>query len=206
MSNAMDKIINSALDAVEEHVVQRLEDTGLVVFDDDDDTSKRTTLKGRNVVQKLKLMREEKKLRKETKEKKRKEKEETKAERKREDKASDAKLMEIVKKAQQQQQRETSDANDTTKEKDAVLVKALLKEVQRLRERVKTSYEEEENEGFESTSAGALVSQALEFFALAASSRPGLPSSSLPDVLAACLVAMRAPRAARAAWAARCWT
>ena len=146
MSNAMDKIINSALDAVEEHVVQRLEDTGLVVFDDDDDTSKRTTLKGRNVVQKLKLMREEKKLRKETKEKKRKEKEETKAERKREDKASDAKLMEIVKKAQQQQ-RETSDANDTTKEKDAVLVKALLKEVQRLRERVKTSYEEEENEG-----------------------------------------------------------
>ena len=90
MSNAMDKIINSALDAVEEHVVQRLEDTGLVVFDDDDDSSKRTTLKGRNVVQKLKLMREEKKLRKETKEKKRKEKEETKAERKREDKASDA--------------------------------------------------------------------------------------------------------------------
>lgn len=62
MSNAMDKIINSALDAVEEHVVQRLEDTGLVVFDDDDDdASKRTTLKGRNVVQKLKLMREEKK-------------------------------------------------------------------------------------------------------------------------------------------------
>ena len=148
MSNAMDKIINSALDAVEEHVVQRLEDTGLVVFDDDDDdASKRTTLKGRNVVQKLKLMREEKKRRKETKEKKRKEIKETKAERKREDKASDAKLMEIVKKAQQQQQRETSDANDTTKEKDAVLVKALLKEVQRLRERVKTSYEEEENEG-----------------------------------------------------------
>ena len=74
MSNAMDKIINSALDAVEEHVVQRLEDTGLVVFDDDDDdASKRTTLKGRNVVQKLKLMREEKKRRKETKEKKRKE-------------------------------------------------------------------------------------------------------------------------------------
>lgn len=147
MSNAMDKIINSALDAVEEHVVQRLEDTGLVVFDDDDDSSKRTTLKGRNVVQKLKLMREEKKQRKETKEKKRKEKEETKAERKREDKASDAKLMEIVKKAQQQQQRETSDASDDkNKEKDDVLVKALLKEVQRLRERVKTSYEEEDDE------------------------------------------------------------
>lgn len=147
MSNAMDKIINSALDAVEEHVVQRLEDTGLVVFDDDDDSSKRTTLKGRNVVQKLKLMREEKKLRKETKEKKRKEKEETKAERKREDKASDAKLMEIVKKAQQQQ-RETSDdaSDDKNKEKDDVLVKALLKEVQRLRERVKTSYEEEDDE------------------------------------------------------------
>ena len=147
MSNAMDKIINSALDAVEEHVVQRLEDTGLVVFDDDDDSSKRTTLKGRNVVQKLKLMREGKKLRKETKEKKRKEKEETKAERKGEDKASDAKLMEIVKKAQQQQQRETSDASDDkNKEKDDVLVKALLKEVQRLRERVKTSYEEEDDE------------------------------------------------------------
>ena len=147
MSNAMDKIINSALDAVEEHVVQRLEDTGLVVFDDDDDSSKRTTLKGRNVVQKLKLMREGKKLRKETKEKKRKEKEETKAERKREDKASDAKLMEIVKKAQQQQ-RETSDdaSDDKNKEKDDVLVKALLKEVQRLRERVKTSYEEEDDE------------------------------------------------------------
>ena len=63
MSNAMDKIINSALDAVEEHVVQRLEDTGLVVFDDDDDddASKRTTLKGRNVVQKLKLICERKK-------------------------------------------------------------------------------------------------------------------------------------------------
>ncbi|CAL6270884.1 unnamed protein product [Bathycoccus prasinos] len=150
MSNAMDKIINSALDAVEEHVVQRLEDTGLVVFDDDDDTSKRTTLKGRNVVQKLKLMREEKKLRKETKEKKRKEKEETKAERKREDKASDAKLMEIVKKAQQQQ-RETSDvaSDDKNKEKDDVLVKALLKEVQRLRERVKTSYEDDEDENRE---------------------------------------------------------
>jgi homeobox protein cut-like len=149
MSNAMDKIINSALDAVEEHVVQRLEDTGLVVFDDDDDenNNKRTSTKGRNVVQKLKLMREEKKQRKETREKKRKEIKELQAERKREDKASDAKLMEIVKKAQQQQQRETSDANDTTKEKDAVLVKALLKEVQRLRERVKTSYEEEENEG-----------------------------------------------------------
>ena len=149
MSNAMDKIINSALDAVEEHVVQRLEDTGLVVFDDDDDdASKRTTLKGRNVVQKLKLMREEKKRRKETKEKKRKEIKETKAERKREDKASDAKLMEIVKKAQQQQ-RETSDdaSDDKNKGKDDVLVKALLKEVQRLRERVKTSYEEEENEG-----------------------------------------------------------
>lgn len=147
MSNAMDKIINSALDAVEEHVVQRLEDTGLVVFDDDDDSSKRTTLKGRNVVQKLKLMREGKKLRKETKEKKRKEKEETKAERKREDKASDAKLMEIVKKAQQQQ-RETSDvaSDDKNKEKDDVLVKALLKEVQRLRERVKTSYEEEDED------------------------------------------------------------
>ena len=150
MSNAMDKIINSALDAVEEHVVQRLEDTGLVVFDDDDDSSKRTTLKGRNVVQKLKLMREEKKLRKETKEKKRKEKEETKAERKREDKASDAKLMEIVKKAQQQQ-RETSDvaSDDKNKEKDDVLVKALLKEVQRLRERVKTSYEDDEDENRE---------------------------------------------------------
>ena len=148
MSNAMDKIINSALDAVEEHVVQRLEDTGLVVFDDDDDdASKRTTLKGRNVVQKLKLMREEKKRRKETKEKKRKEIKETKAERKREDKASDAKLMEIVKKAQQQQ-RETSDdaSDDKNKEKDDVLVKALLKEVQRLRERVKTSYEEEDDE------------------------------------------------------------
>ncbi len=148
MSNAIyDKIINSALDAVEEHVVQRLEDTGLVVFDDDDDTSKRTTLKGRNVVQKLKLMREEKKRRKETKEKKRKEIKETKAERKREDKASDAKLMEIVKKAQQQQ-RETSDdaSDDKNKEKDDVLVKALLKEVQRLRERVKTSYEEEDDE------------------------------------------------------------
>ena len=75
MSNAMDKIINSALDAVEEHVVQRLEDTGLVVFDDDDDenNNKRTSTKGRNVVQKLKLMREEKKQRKETREKKRKE-------------------------------------------------------------------------------------------------------------------------------------
>ena len=148
MSNAIyDKIINSALDAVEEHVVQRLEDTGLVVFDDDDDTSKRTTLKGRNVVQKLKLMREEKKRRKETKEKKRKEIKETKAERKREDKASDAKLMEIVKKAQQQQ-RETSDdaSDDKNKEKDDVLVKALLKEVQRLRERVKTSYEEEDED------------------------------------------------------------
>ena len=148
MSNAMDKIINSALDAVEEHVVQRLEDTGLVVFDDDDDdASKRTTLKGRNVVQKLKLMREEKKRRKETKEKKRTEIKETKAERKREDKASDAKLMEIVKKAQQQQ-RETSDdaSDDKNKEKDDVLVKALLKEVQRLRERVKTSYEEEDED------------------------------------------------------------
>ena len=149
MSNAMDKIINSALDAVEEHVVQRLEDTGLVVFDDDDDenNNKRTSTKGRNVVQKLKLMREEKKQRKETREKKRKEIKELQAERKREDKASDAKLMEIVKKAQQQQRETSDDANDTTKEKDAVLVKALLKEVQRLRERVKTSYEEEENEG-----------------------------------------------------------
>ena len=150
MSNAMDKIINSALDAVEEHVVQRLEDTGLVVFDDDDDenNNKRTSTKGRNVVQKLKLMREEKKQRKETREKKRKEIKELQAERKREDKASDAKLMEIVKKAQQQQ-RETSDvaSDDKNKEKDDVLVKALLKEVQRLRERVKTSYEEEENEG-----------------------------------------------------------
>ena len=148
MSNAMDKIINSALDAVEEHVVQRLEDTGLVVFDDDDDenNNKRTSTKGRNVVQKLKLMREEKKQRKETRERKRKEKEELQAERKGEDKASDTKLMEIVKKAQQQQ-RETSDASDDkNKEKDAVLVKALLKEVQRLRERVKTSYEEEDDE------------------------------------------------------------
>ena len=148
MSNAMDKIINSALDAVEEHVVQRLEDTGLVVFDDDDDenNNKRTSTKGRNVVQKLKLMREEKKQRKETRERKRKEKEELQAERKREDKASDAKLMEIVKKAQQQQRETSDDASDTTKEKDAVLVKALLKEVQRLRERVKTSYEEEDDE------------------------------------------------------------
>ena len=148
MSNAMDKIINSALDAVEEHVVQRLEYTGLVVFDDDDDNNnnKRTSTKGRNVVQKLKLMREEKKQRKETRERKRKEKEELQAERKGEDKASDTKLMEIVKKAQQQQ-RETSDASDDkNKEKDAVLVKALLKEVQRLRERVKTSYEEEDDE------------------------------------------------------------
>lgn len=148
MSNAMDKIINSALDAVEEHVVQRLEDTGLVVFDDDDDenNNKRTSTKGRNVVQKLKLMREEKKQRKETRERKRKEKEELQAERKGEDKASDTKLMEIVKKAQQQQ-RETSDASDDkNKEKDAVLVKALLKEVQRLRERVKTSYEEKDDE------------------------------------------------------------
>ena len=148
MSNAMDKIINSALDAVEEHVVQRLEYTGLVVFDDDDDNNnnKRTSTKGRNVVQKLKLMREEKKQRKETRERKRKEKEELQAERKREDKASDAKLMEIVKKAQQQQRETSDDASDTTKEKDAVLVKALLKEVQRLRERVKTSYEEEDDE------------------------------------------------------------
>ena len=148
MSNAMDKIINSALDAVEEHVVQRLEDTGLVVFDDDDDenNNKRTSTKGRNVVQKLKLMREEKKQRKETRERKRKEKEELQAERKGEDKASDTKLMEIVKKAQQQQRETSDDASDTTKEKDAVLVKALLKEVQRLRERVKTSYEEEDDE------------------------------------------------------------
>ena len=129
-------------------MVQRLEDTGLVVFDDDDDenNNKRTSTKGRNVVQKLKLMREEKKQRKETRERKRKEKEELQAERKGEDKASDTKLMEIVKKAQQQQRETSDDASDTTKEKDAVLVKALLKEVQRLRERVKTSYEEEDDE------------------------------------------------------------
>lgn len=53
----------------------------------------------------------------------------------------------------------------------------------------------------EAAGPAALVTAALEFFALAAASRPGLPPSSLPDLLAACLMSMRVPREARAAWA-----
>ena len=48
-----------ALDVVEEHVVQRLEDTGLVTFDDADDIISKTTERGKTVVQKLKLLRAE---------------------------------------------------------------------------------------------------------------------------------------------------
>ena len=119
-TTTMDAIINSALDVVEEHVVQRLEDTGLVTFDDDiANIASKTTERGKTVVQKLKRLRA-----KTTKMTTRKKKDEEQREKwKKEDKENDAKLMEMVK-AQKQ--------SNGTKEKDA-LVKALLKEVQRLR-------------------------------------------------------------------------
>ena len=92
-TTTMDAIINSALDVVEEHVVQRLEDTGLVTFDDADDIISKTTERGKTVVQKLKRLRA-----KTTKMTTRKKKDEEQREKwKKEDKENDAKLMEMVK-------------------------------------------------------------------------------------------------------------
>ena len=148
----MDAIINSALDVVEEHVVQRLEDTGLVTFDDADDIISKTTERGKTVVQKLKRLRAET-----TKTTTRKKKDEEQREKwKKEDKENDAKLMEMVK-AQKQ--------SNGTKEKDA-LVKALLKEVQRLRERAKTRDKEDketsDDEGIKEDEEDSILLSAIE--------------------------------------------
>ena len=148
----MDAIINSALDVVEEHVVQRLEDTGLVTFDDADDIVSKTTERGKTVVQKLKRLRAET-----TKTTTRKKKDEEQREKwKKEDKENDAKLMEMVK-AQKQ--------SNGTKEKDA-LVKALLKEVQRLRERAKTRDKEDketsDGEGIKEDEEDSILLSAIE--------------------------------------------
>ena len=148
----MDAIINSALDVVEEHVVQRLEDTGLVTFDDADDIVSKTTERGKAVVQKLKRLRAET-----TKTTTRKKKDEEQREKwKKEDKENDAKLMEMVK-AQKQ--------SNGTKEKDA-LVKALLKEVQRLRERAKTRDKEDketsDGEGIKEDEEDSILLSAIE--------------------------------------------
>ena len=148
----MDAIINSALDVVEEHVVQRLEDTGLVTFDDADDIVSKTTERGKAVVQKLKRLRAET-----TKTTRRKKKDEEQREKwKKEDKENDAKLMEMVK-AQKQ--------SNGTKEKDA-LVKALLKEVQRLRERAKTRDKEDketsDDEGIKEDEEDSILLSAIE--------------------------------------------
>ena len=148
----MDAIINSALDVVEEHVVQRLEDTGLVTFDDADDIVSKTTERGKTVVQKLKRLRAET-----TKTTTRKKKDEEQREKwKKEDKENDAKLMEMVK-AQKQ--------SNGTKEKDA-LVKALLKEVQRLRERAKTRDKEDketsDDEGIKEDEEDSILLSAIE--------------------------------------------
>ena len=148
----MDAIINSALDVVEEHVVQRLEDTGLVTFDDADDIISKTTERGKTVVQKLKRLRAET-----TKTTRRKKKDEEQREKwKKEDKENDAKLMEMVK-AQKQ--------SNGTKEKDA-LVKALLKEVQRLRERAKTRDKEDkdtsDDEGIREDEEDSILLSAIE--------------------------------------------
>ena len=148
----MDAIINSALDVVEEHVVQRLEDTGLVTFDDADDIISKTTERGKTVVQKLKRLRAET-----TKTTTRTKKDEEQREKwKKEDKENDAKLMEMVK-AQKQ--------SNGTKEKDA-LVKALLKEVQRLRERAKTRDKEDketsDDEGIKEDEEDSILLSAIE--------------------------------------------
>ena len=149
----MDAIINSALDVVEEHVVQRLEDTGLVTFDDDiANIASKTTERGKTVVQKLKRLRAET-----TKTTRRKKKDEEQREKwKKEDKENDAKLMEMVK-AQKQ--------SNGTKEKDA-LVKALLKEVQRLRERAKTRDKEDketsDDEGIKEDEEDSILLSAIE--------------------------------------------
>ena len=151
-TTTMDAIINSALDVVEEHVVQRLEDTGLVTFDDADDIISKTTERGKTVVQKLKRLRAET-----TKTTRRKKKDEEQREKwKKEDKENDAKLMEMVK-AQKQ--------SNGTKEKDA-LVKALLKEVQRLRERAKTRDKEDketsDDEGIKEDEEDSILLSAIE--------------------------------------------
>ena len=151
-TTTMDAIINSALDVVEEHVVQRLEDTGLVTFDDADDIISKTTERGKTVVQKLKRLRA-----KTTKMTTRKKKDEEQREKwKKEDKENDAKLMEMVK-AQKQ--------SNGTKEKDA-LVKALLKEVQRLRERAKTRDKEDketsDDEGIKEDEEDSILLSAIE--------------------------------------------
>ena len=151
-TTTMDAIINSALDVVEEHVVQRLEDTGLVTFDDADDIISKTTERGKAVVQKLKRLRAET-----TKTTRRKKKDEEQREKwKKEDKENDAKLMEMVK-AQKQ--------SNGTKEKDA-LVKALLKEVQRLRERAKTRDKEDketsDDEGIKEDEEDSILLSAIE--------------------------------------------
>ena len=152
-TTTMDAIINSALDVVEEHVVQRLEDTGLVTFDDDiANIASKTTERGKTVVQKLKRLRA-----KTTKMTTRKKKDEEQREKwKKEDKENDAKLMEMVK-AQKQ--------SNGTKEKDA-LVKALLKEVQRLRERAKTKDKEDketrDDEGLKEEEEDFILLSAIE--------------------------------------------
>ena len=152
-TTTMDAIINSALDVVEEHVVQRLEDTGLVIFDDDiANIASKTTERGKTVVQKLKRLRA-----KTTKMTTRKKKDEEQREKwKKEDKENDAKLMEMVK-AQKQ--------SNGTKEKDA-LVKALLKEVQRLRERAKTKDKEDketrDDEGLKEEEEDFILLSAVE--------------------------------------------
>ena len=151
-TTTMDAIINSALDVVEEHVVQRLEDTGLVTFDDDNANASKTTERGKTVVQKLKRLRA-----KTTKMTTRKKKDEEQREKwKKEDKENDAKLMEMVK-AQKQ--------SNGTKEKDA-LVKALLKEVQRLRERAKTRDKEDketrDDEGLKEDEEDSILLSAIE--------------------------------------------
>ena len=151
-TTTMVAIINSALDVVEEHVVQRLEDTGLVTFDDADDIISKTTERGKTVVQKLKRLRAET-----TKTTRRKKKDEEQREKwKKEDKENDAKLMEMVK-AQKQ--------SNGTKEKDA-LVKALLKEVQRLRERAKTRDKEDketsDDEGIKEDEEDSILLSAIE--------------------------------------------
>ena len=158
--------MNSALDLVEEQIVNRLENTGLVTFDDEENTISggggggKMTERGKDVVRKLKQIRTRKAREKSASEKKREAKEEEKAKKKKEDKEADLKLMEIVKRAQKPPAQTTdgdgasTDVKETNKEKDA-LVKALLKEVQRLRERVKTSYEDDEKEGENASSTSS---------------------------------------------------
>ena len=158
--------MNSALDLVEEQIVNRLENTGLVTFDDEENSNTngggvgKMTERGKDVVRKLKQIRTRKAREKSASEKKREAKEEEKAKKKKEDKDADLKLMEIVKRAQKPPAQTTdgdgasTDVKETNKEKDA-LVKALLKEVQRLRERVKTSYEDDEKEGENASSTSS---------------------------------------------------